>query len=215
LSLAIGGLEMQKESNLNWKIMIAIWSVVLCSPLGCVRKSVIVGAANTPPKDNSYEDLAPGWRLRILIPLLNSGGYSATMDSGREVGGTTLLSAANLAGYEVSYYSIEKRAGGKVHLRFESAEVTKNGETKQEKAEPKLPFALPTKNQHIRLIFLVRQSVADHNMAISASESVDALNAFMSRLKNDPDACKPEGEVFCSWVPEGIAARPEPLSSSR
>jgi hypothetical protein len=175
----------------------------------------MVGTANTPPKDNSYEDLAPGWRLRILVPLLNSGGYSGVTASGREVGGTTLLSAANLAGYEVSYYSIEKRAGGKVHLRFESAEVTKNGETKQENPEPVLPFPLPTKNQHIRLIFLVRRSAADHNMAISASENLEALNAFVSRLKRDPEACKPEGEVFCSWVPEGIAVRPEPVSSSR
>ena len=83
----------------------------------------------------------------------------------------------------------------------------------QEAHAPTLPFALPLKAQHIRLIYLVRSSQSDHNMAITASKSLEALNGFTNRLKGSPDVCKLDGEVFCSWVPAGIAVRPEAPSS--
>jgi hypothetical protein len=155
-------------------------------------------------------DLAPGGRLRILVPVLNSNGngYRVVSDSEQSDGKTIVLSAANLAGYEVSYYFVEGRNDGRVRLKFTSAEITKDGKTAPE-AAPTLPFPLPLTAQHIRLIYLIRNSQSDHNMAIAASKSLDALNVFTNQLKSNPDVCRQDGRVFCSWVPAGIAVRPE------
>ena len=87
---------------------------------GCGHKSVQTAAVTTTlANDNSYLDLTPGGRLRILVPILKSGGYGvATGGAPQEEGNTVVLSAANLAGYEVSFYSIAGHADGRVRLRF-------------------------------------------------------------------------------------------------
>jgi len=171
-----------------------------------------VASTTAPATNNAFMDLAPGGFLRILVPVLTSQGSRVETSSPKAEGNTVVLSAANLAGYEVSYYSITGRANGKVRLKFVSAEITKEGKTEQEARAPSLPFSLPSKAQHIRLIYLVRNSQSDHNMAITASKALDELNDFTNRLKGDPDLCKTDGEVFCSWVPAGVAVRPEAVA---
>jgi hypothetical protein len=189
-------------------------SALLFLIAACSHKTVHTPAATiSAPADNSYMDLMPGERLRILIPVLSSGGYQVTWGSERIEGNTIVLSATNLVGYEMSYYSIEDKGKGKVRLKFSFAERTINGKTAPAPSAPKLPFPLPMKTQHIRLVYLVRQSQSDHNMAITAAKNLYALNTFTERLKNDPGMCRREGEIFCTWVPAGIAVRPVPLSS--
>ncbi len=160
--------------------------------------------------DNSYLDLAPGGSLRVLVPILKSGGYRVAAESKQANQDTTVvLSADDLAGYEISNYSIEGKSTGKVRLRFVSATITRDGKALETKSEPALPFSLPAKPQRIRLIYLVRSSKADHNMAMAASRKLDALNRFTDRLKANPEICTHGGEIWCSWVPAGIAVRPE------
>ncbi len=120
-----------------------------------------------------------------------------------------VLSAANLIGYEVSYYTVAGRNAGRVRLKFRSAEITKDAKTMQETNAPPLPFALPAKAERVRLIYLVRSSQADHNMAIAASKDLAELNAFTDRVKMNPAVCERDATVFCTWVPAGIAVRPE------
>jgi hypothetical protein len=122
---------------------------------------------------------------------------------------TFLVSAANLAGYDVSHYAIERASHGRVCLKFTAAEITRDGQTIQASQAPALPFTLPLTSQHIRLIYLVRQSQSDHNMAIAASKNLESLNVLTKRLEEHPDGCKSSEEVFCCWVPLGIAVRPE------
>ena len=189
--------------------------VLLLSP-GCAPKAAIrtPTTATKSPADNSYMDLTPGWRLRILVPVLNSGGSQVALGSARTNGNTIVLSAANLLGYELSYYSVEGKGDGRVRLRFTTAEKTIDGKTVPEPNAPKLPFPLPAKSEYIRLIYLVRKSQSDHNMAITASKNLNALNVFTEKLKDNSDICKRNGEISCIWVPSGIAVRPEPLSPS-
>jgi hypothetical protein len=52
-----------------------------------------------------------------------------------------------------------------VRLRFRWAEITKDGKTVHEANPPTLPFTLPRGTGHIRLVYFVRLSQADHNMA--------------------------------------------------
>jgi hypothetical protein len=131
-----------------------------------------------------------------------------------------VLSADGIFGYQSAYYAIVGRPDGTVRLRFQSAEATKDGvKTARSKAR-ELPFALPERRQHVRLIYLVRQSRSDHKMAIVASRSLAIINTLTERLKDDPKLCTTEGEVFCSWVPAGVAVRrngrhkPSPLALS-
>ena len=127
-------------------------------------------------------------------------------------GNTISLSTDSPVGYEISYYSVVGRRGGAVKLKFTSAARTANTKTVAEPKPPLLPFPLPRCGQHIRLVYLiVRSTQADHNMAILAAKHLDSLDAFTTRLKANPSVCTTgaSDDIFCSWVPAGIAVRPE------
>lgn len=96
-----------------------------------------------------------------------------------------------------------------MRLRFQSAETARDGVKTELAKAPELPFALPAKQQHIRLVYLVRQSRSDHNMAIIASKELAPMNSLTQDLKTNPDLCRTERQVFCSWVPAGVAVRAE------
>lgn len=184
-------------------------ALALVGCAACSRRNIHVpGAGALVTTDNSFTDLKSGSRLSILIPLTKSGGPRLNLGVQQHEGSTITLSAANLTGYEIAYYSISGR-NGVVRLKFTSAEITKDGKTAPEPNPPRLPFPLPEGREHIRLIYLVRASQADHNMAVIASKHLDALNALTKRLKQDPGMCVRTDEVFCTWVPSGVAVRQE------
>jgi hypothetical protein len=147
-----------------------------------------------------------------LVPLVKAGEHNLGLSSAQSNGATVTISAANLIGYEVSHYSAEGGGDGKVHLTFVSAETTKDGQTVSDPVAPHLPFPLPKKTQFIRLIFLIRVSESDHNMAIVAAGTRNALEAFTTQVRQNPRVCQVTAGIFCVWVPEGIAVRPEPPS---
>ncbi len=182
---------------------------LLVATAACSRRTVAVPASTTvSPADNSYIDLQPGWTLRIVVPLLKSGGRYPNDAVVRQNGNTLTVKSRDLIGYETSIYEV----GGNrksVQIEFASAETTRAGKTTPEPAAPALPFELPRRARHIRLIYLVRVSQADHNMAIVAAKHLDALNAFTARLKANPNICESSGEISCTWVPMGVAVRPE------
>jgi hypothetical protein len=186
-----------------------LFALIGCAPKA-VRVPIAIDSAHTPNKD--YLDLVPGSRLRVVVPLLKSGGFQVASDNALPAGGSTMvLSAQDLAGYQVSFYAIEDRGKGRVRLSFTSAQTTKDGKTVVEQTAPELPFPLPVKVRHIRLVYLVRRSQVDHNMAIAAAKNIDALNRFTERLRHDPAICRDHDAISCTWVPSGIAVRPEPL----
>jgi len=160
-------------------------------------------------------DLAAGWRLRIVVPVTASAGERVETEAHQSEGNTIVLSAPNLIGYEVSYYTIEGHRKGKVRLKFASAEMTKGGKTVPEAQAPRLSFSLPNGTKFVRLVYLVRASRADHNMAIAAANSKAALAALTVELRANPSACESRGDVFCSWVPAGVAVRPEQLTPAK
>jgi hypothetical protein len=189
-------------------ILISICALVVTA--GCSRKQVSV---STPPgiakRDNSFVDLQPGWTIRVVMPLLKSGAVNPGLAAQKSNGNTISLTAENLIGYTTAHYAVVGKKDAGVRLRFVSAEETKNAQTLPVSSAPALPFALPEKNEHVRLIYLVRASQSDHNMAIAGAKRIEALNAFTSRLNEDPTACRVNGAIFCSWVPAGVAVRPE------
>jgi hypothetical protein len=142
------------------------------------------------------------------MPLLKSGGFRPNLQAQKTSGNTMTFAADDLIGYMISQYAVTGK-NGVVRLKFVTAQETKQGHAVPLTAPPPLPFELPRKPGHVRLVYLVRVSQADHNMAVVASKRLIALNAFTTRLKADPGVCKTTDEIFCSWVPAGIAVRPE------
>ena len=192
-------------------LILLLGFAVLTTGPGCSRRIVRLPAAPANYKtDDSYVDLTPDWKLRVVIPLLNSGGFIPPIKTQRTEGNTITLSSKDLVGYQVSHYAIKDKGRTGVRIEFVSAEATREGNTIVEVRPPSLPFSLPRRSGHIRLVYLVRaSSQADHNMAIVAARQVDALNAFTRRLQQNPDLCSEKQGIFCSWVPAGVAVRPE------
>ena len=151
---------------------------------GCAARKARVAPAAVDRPD--YIDLQPGWRLRVVTPVLKSGGY------------------------ELAYYAVRSRIGTGVRLQFLSAEITQEGQ-KSARSRPLAPlFQLPRSAKYVRLIFLTRVSRADHDMAVVASRESYDLDALTRRVLDDPaGACKSEDRSYCAWVPRGIAVAPE------
>lgn len=176
---------------------------------GCSRKNVLAPVTPAPTtSDNSYYDLQAGSAVRIVMPLLKSGGFRTNLQVQGANGNTMSFGADDLIGYMTAEYAITGK-NGVVRLKFVTGQQTKQRQTVPLSAPPALPFELPRKPAHVRLVYLVRVSQADHNMAIVASKRLNSLNAFTAHLKENPGTCKTADEIFCSWVPAGIAVRPE------
>ncbi len=158
-----------------------------------------------------YIDLQPGWRLRVVTPVLKSGGYQLRA-AGQQVSGNTitLTTGADFLGYELAYYAVRSRNGAGVRVAFLSAEITQEGKTSAQ-SRPLAPlFQLPRSARYVRLIFLTRVSRADHDMAVVAARESGALDALTRRVLAEPgEACKSEGLTYCAWIPKGIAVAPE------
>ena len=179
----------------------------VCALAGCAARNVRQPVTALKPNGMSYIDLAPGWRLRVVTPILKSGGYVLQPSSETREGHTVTLSVGKeFQGYEVAYYTVKRRNG----LALASAEVTRDGTTSPQREPVAHLFELPRGVRYLRLIYLVRVSHADHDMAIAAARNMDDLAALTQRVESDPaHACRAEQEPFCAWIPKGIAVVPE------
>lgn len=163
-------------------------------------------AAAITPASSSYIDLEPGWRLRVVTPILKSGGYRLGAADLQVSGDTVTLSAGpDFLGYELAYYAVKARG-----VEFLSAQITRDGQTAPQPRPVARLFQLPRGVRHVRLIYLIRVSQADHDMAVAAAKDMNALDALTRRVMANPaDGCKTERGAVCSWIPAGIAATPE------
>ena len=160
-------------------------------------------------KDQSFLDLKRGDRLRIVFPFSMSGGAMPQATNEERHGSTITLTAPDLAGVEIVHYSISGNHGSLVRLRFVSAETMIDGKALPQTSSPHLPFRLPEQPGRLRLIYFVRISQSDHNMAVVSAPTLKMLDAFTNELMRNPATCGKRAEVFCSWVPSGVAVRPE------
>lgn len=165
-------------------------------------------ASPTPQNDNDYVDLVAGSHLLITVPYLR-GGHIPEYEQVEQNGGVITLKPKSMIGFQVSVYVIEKATEGRVSLRFESARTTKNGKTTGEAKPPHLPIPLPADDRFVRLVYFVRSSRADHNMAVIAAPDLTLLNAFTSQIMPDPSVCRTQSAVSCVWVPTGVAVKPD------
>lgn len=204
-------MAVQQEKNKMKRIacLAAVCASMLALSLGCAQKRVPLPAtAEAAGRNRSYIDLQPGATVHVVAPLTNSGEFRSSFVQQKADGNTISMQARDLIGYTTSTYHVVGKNGA-VRLEFVSAQHSENGNRTSLNTAPPLPFDLPHKPEHIRLIFLVRVSQADHNMAIVAAKRPETLEDFTKELNQNPRLCPAQSPVFCSWVPAGVAVRVE------
>lgn len=193
----------------------ALVSVVLCATfaqIACLHRGSTAAEPSAAPRMASrseFVDLQSGWKIRVVVPMLRSGGYVLPSLQTQGAGNTLELKAGDdLLGYEKAYYKITNRAAGGIRIHFSHAEVWEKGKT-HKRNKPLLDlFAETTSARHIRLVYLIRESKADHNMAIVASDDVAALDEVTHAVTRLAE-CKSSQNASCRWVPNGVAVTPE------
>ncbi|HTV54990.1 MAG TPA: hypothetical protein VMI06_08735 [Terriglobia bacterium] len=179
-----------------------------------------------PATSPNWIELRPGWRVRVVIPMLRSGGYIVKTKPLR-VSGPPSLNAANeitlsagkdFIGYEVSWYSVKARRGGGVRVTFDSSEIHRQGQVVHSRRTIMPLFRLPRDARWVRILYLIEGNPVhpvDHAAAILAADRPDVLEAFTHRVQSDHSACRIGRHLFCSWIPRGIAVIPKPESAGQ
>lgn len=179
---------------------------------GCGPRAVRIAATAAGPANNDYLDIQAGWRLTAVTPILKSGGYVLKTPDKPTISGNgfTLSAGTDFVGYEVAHYEVIGQRGGRVRVEFNSAEVTKEGKTQPAPQSIAPLFEAARRPIYLRLIYLIRISHADHNMAVVAARKIDALEAITRQIQTNPaDGCKVDRSASCVWIPDGIAVRAE------
>lgn len=200
-----------------------LFIVAITVNVSCVRPKAAI--PNPPVNHTSSEwiDLRPGWRVRVITPIVSEGGYvvkttpleEQTTDgeaSERRFPSATnaivMSATTNLIGYEVSLYSVRPRRGGGVRVVFDSAEIHKKEQLTRSRRpiEPLFQFARSVRC--VRILHLSR-GTHDHNAAILAADRRERLEVLTRQVESDPAECRLGQDALCSWIPPGIAAIPE------
>jgi hypothetical protein len=198
-----------KMNGLKRAGLLAAFSALML--LGCHR-SKPTSATPHGHTDLSYIDLQPGWRIKVVVPIIESGGYKVRTEEVRNSDGTvSLRTEKGFLGYETDYYRVNQRGNGKPFISFESAEFTGTNRQKARKPKPVLAlFEFPVNSTHVRLLFLARVSENEHDAAVLASPSLATLDVLTPKVESNPsNNCTAQPEGLCSWIPEGIAVQPE------
>lgn len=192
--------------------------------LGVAIAACAAGCAVRKPRagtdafvDRSYVDLEPGWRVRVVTPILKSGKFKIQTEqvhAGEETGALTV--GSDFVGYEIDYYDVVSAQNGSgVAVRFGSAKVISNSKSSKQ-SQPRVPlFDLPENVRHVRLLFLTRVSQTEHDQAILGSSSLADMDVLRQKVEASPaENCRIQPEGICAWVPGGIAVQPEKKTNS-
>jgi hypothetical protein len=168
-----------------------------------------------------FIDLQPGWRIKAFTPILKSGGYLPAFVEEQQPGNNVRLAVpADVVGYETSYYSVKRRddqslqnheaTGQAVKVELASVLLTKDGKTTRQHQPALALFDLPDATRFVRLLYLVRVSGADHDMAIVGAATPGALEELTKAIESNPAKnCAIGGLGYCRWVPKGIGVQIE------
>jgi hypothetical protein len=170
----------------------------------------------TPDKnfgDLGYLDFRPGWRIRVVVPILRSGGYVVPLTARKDGDAMSVQSAADFLGYETDYYLVSAGPASGVRISFRQAEAVIQGKT----SRPSVPllqlFNRPTDVNLVRLVHLERESKSDHDVVLLAADDEGTLDKLTAEVRsNDSEMCKSLQTVGCTWVPAGVAVIPEEKS---
>ncbi|MEJ2007564.1 MAG: hypothetical protein P8Z30_05295 [Acidobacteriota bacterium] len=209
----------------RYRTPIPICAMIAVLMTSCAPREVHAPAPAAPRHTTEWIDLQPGWRVRVVTPVIKSddhlvkGGSVAgrgELHAGGQSSGQAPLAATitiktgnDLVGYEVSLYAVKARRAGGVRVVFSSAVIYKGGK-KTEQSHPIVPlFRLAGKDRFVRILHLAWGSHGEHEAAILAANRRNLLGAFARQVEYHSSACGNTQDVFCSWIPAGIAVIPQ------
>ena len=156
---------------------------------------------------SGYIDLVPGYRLKLVSPILREGAPAGASTLATEaVSGNdaelsvTLRSSANFLGYEISWYAVEN--GGKI--TFSTAESHIGNQVTSSRSPRVNHFVFPETAASYRLFYLTRVSQADHDIAVLSAPTRAELNRETTAFASDPDACAKALRHTCVALPKEI-----------
>ena len=151
-----------------------------------------------PVRDAGHLDLAPGWRLRAITPILKSGRFKLQNTTEPTNPGATIdvKTAGEFLGMETAFYRVAARTDQSgVRIALDSVEAVIDGKTERRAKPLAALFGLPDDARHLRLLYLTRRSNNDHDMAVVGGPTRRSLE----------EHARCDGTPYCVWVPLGIA----------
>src|SRR5579872_5417387 len=147
------------------RVVLLVLSLLTLGGCAAHRPLVIQDKETLNP---SFLEIQAGTRLRVITPVLKSGGYVAqTLTEITPGDPTNLRVGDDYIGYADDYYLAKKRGSG-IRIEFQSADTVKQGKTVPQNHPTLGLFRLPSQMRFVRLVYIARVSSADHNMAIVA-----------------------------------------------
>jgi hypothetical protein len=154
-------------------------------------------------------NLEPGFRLKVLAPILKPGFQEVkVLHAPRATGGPLEMTVEGLEGYETAYYAVQPREGGGVQFSLSSVEqnrmnvVTHTSEAKAFELRP-APGA-----RFFRLMFLRRASVADRDISLLGAPEwgllLDSAHRF-DTVAGTVDDCGKVPGLTCVAVSKQVA----------
>lgn len=191
----------------------------------CAPREVHVPPQPAPAHSMYSIDLQPGWRVRVVTPVIKSDGHfvgelpdfrsTESEGSGQASGQTTneatitLRAGKNFIGYEVSLYAVKPRQAGGVQVVFRNA-VMHQGGKETARSHPIVPlFRLPRNDAFIRVLHLAWGMHGTHEAALLATRQRGLLDEVTKQVQSHIDACRNTADIYCFWIPAGMAVIPE------
>jgi hypothetical protein len=156
--------------------------------------------------NSDYIDLRAGWRVRVVVPILRSGGYIVPMKTRQEGKSVSVYTGTDFIGYETDDYVVRAlRNGVGVRIVFKRAASTIEGKTSK-RAVPSLQlFNFSSELQLVRIVYLIRESRSDHDMVILAAADAGVLRkSTEGTISGAAGECNSESRLFCVQIPSGI-----------
>lgn len=187
------------------------WPMIAALALaGCAAKR-LPPPPPAPVRAPTHVGLEPGWRVKVITPVLRSGGFLLKSDEQHEDGNTiTVRVGDEFLGYETAIHALRKGKRGGVRVAPAEVTLNKSGQL----THPPKPFAprlrVPGRLEFVHLLFMQAASDADHNMAVLAATDGARLAELTERVQASPaTACRSSRKEYCEWVPAGVAVRAE------
>jgi hypothetical protein len=101
-------------------------------------------------------------------------------------------------------------AGDGVRIRLRDVTVQRDAVTVRTAKPARWQLRPPGRMRRVRLLYTLQASAADHNMALLAAPDAARMDLLTRRVEAAPGAeCRSGRDGFCSWIPPGVAVRPE------
>ena len=192
------------------RLLVAALVIVLA---GCARHL----APPPPPVSSgpSYVELEAGWHVRVITPMLKSGGFPLKIADRQEAGNMIALRAGDdFLGYETAAYAVEARKDGGVRVALTGVDLNRDGAITHPAKSVAPRLRMPTRFRRVRLLYMRKVSNADHAMAVLAAPDSQRLAALTHRVQTSPATCRNNRNEYCEWIPAGVAVRPEYFKGS-